>query len=120
MIWHPSLEGRWQTFPGHQQIFMIFIDGIYRLMHSEVSIQTNIGNPEYETVDELVNVVAKLAGKKIKIKHVDEQSVFSNEKINKTGWKAKYKLYDGIKVTYLWIVILSQIHQLITLLIIGD
>ena len=77
-------------------------------MNSEIDKPTNIGNPEYVSVDELVKTVAKVAGKKIRIKHVEgpvgvKSRNFSNLRIYTTGWRAKYPLIKGIKPTYLWI-----------------
>jgi len=84
------------------------VDGIRRLMDSEIDKPTNIGNPEYVSVDELVKTVAKVAGKKIGIKHIDgpvgvKSRNFSNARIYTTGWRAKYPLAKGIKLTYCWI-----------------
>ena len=84
------------------------VDGIRRLMDSEIDKPTNIGNPEYVSVDELVKTVAKVAGKKIRIKHVEgpvgvKSRNFSNARIYTTGWRAKYPLIKGIKLTYCWI-----------------
>ena len=84
------------------------VDGIRRLMDSEIDKPTNIGNPEYVSVDELVKTVAKVAGKKIRIKHVEgpvgvKSRNFSNLRIYTTGWRAKYPLIKGIKLTYCWI-----------------
>ena len=84
------------------------VDGIYRLMQSDLQGPTNIGNPEYISVDELVTTVAKVAGKKIKINHVIgpvgvESRNFSNQKIFRTGWKANFSTEDGIRLTYPWI-----------------
>jgi len=84
------------------------VDGIRRLMDSEIDKPTNIGNPEYVSVDELVKTVAKVAGKKIRIKHVEgpvgvKSRNFSNARIYTTGWRAKYPLAKGIKLTYCWI-----------------
>ena len=45
------------------------VDGIYRLMHSDLEGAVNIGNPEYTTVRELVETVAQVAGKRIEIDH---------------------------------------------------
>jgi nucleoside-diphosphate-sugar epimerase len=83
-------------------------DGIYRLMHSEIEGPVNIGNPEYVSVDELVHIVANVAGKKIHIKHISgpvgvESRNFSNGKIYTTGWIARFKTVDGIRQTYPWI-----------------
>ena len=84
------------------------VDGIYRLMHSDLQGAVNIGCPQYVTVDELVQTVAEVAGKKINIKHIDgpvgvQSRNFSNERIYSTGWQAKHFLKDGIAQNYPWI-----------------
>ena len=84
------------------------VDGIYRLMHSDLIGAVNIGCPEYVTVDELVAVVAEIAGKRIRIKHVDgpvgvHSRNFSNARIESLGWRSQYSLKDGIALTYPWI-----------------
>jgi nucleoside-diphosphate-sugar epimerase len=84
------------------------VDGIYRLMHSDLEGAVNIGCPEYVTVNELVETVAEVSGKNITIKHIDgpvgvQSRNFSNERIYSTGWKAKYFLKDGIAENYPWI-----------------
>lgn len=84
------------------------VDGIYRLMQSDLVGAVNIGCPEYVTVDELVGVVAEAAGKRIHIKHVDgpvgvHSRNFSNARIESLGWRSQYSLKDGIALTYPWI-----------------
>ncbi len=84
------------------------IDGIYRLMQSEIEGPTNIGSPEYVSVNQLVETVTQIAGKKIGIKYVDgpvgvQSRNFSNDKIYKTGWSARFNLREGIALTYPWI-----------------
>ncbi|UCC52695.1 MAG: NAD-dependent epimerase/dehydratase family protein [Anaerolineaceae bacterium] len=84
------------------------VDGIYRLMHSDLQGAVNIGCPEYVTVDELVAAVAEISGKEVNIKHIEgpvgvQSRNFSNERIYSTGWRAKYFLKDGIAETYPWI-----------------
>ena len=84
------------------------VDGIHRLMQSDVDVPVNIGLPEYHTVDELAAVVARVAGKKIEIKHIEgpvgvQSRNFSNDKIYTTGWRARWSLEDGIARTYPWI-----------------
>jgi nucleoside-diphosphate-sugar epimerase len=84
------------------------VDGIYRLMHSDLKGAVNIGCPQYVTVDELVETVAEIAGKKIKVKHIQgpvgvQSRNFSNERIYSIGWKARYYLKDGIAQTYPWV-----------------
>lgn len=84
------------------------VDGIYLLMHSDLEGAANIGCPQYVTVDELVQTVAEVAGKKINIKHIKgpvgvQSRNFSNERIYSLGWKPRFYLKDGIAKTYPWI-----------------
>jgi len=84
------------------------IEGIYKLTHSDLEGPVNIGNPEYVSVDELVECAAAVAGKKIEIKHIDGpvgvlSRNFSNERIYSLGWKAEFPLKVGIEQTYPWI-----------------
>lgn len=84
------------------------VDGIYRLMHSDLHGAVNIGCPQYVTVNELANTVSRVAGKKIMIKHVEgpvgvQSRNFSNERIYSLGWKANVYLEEGIRSTYPWV-----------------
>ncbi len=84
------------------------VDGIYRLMHSDVAGPVNIGSPEYNSVNDLVTTVAQVAGKTIEMHHVDgpvgvQSRNFSNERIYGIGWKPRFRLADGIAATYPWI-----------------
>lgn len=84
------------------------VDGIYRLTHSDLAVPTNIGSPEYVSVDDLVRTVADVAGKRIRIVHVEgpvgvRSRNFSNERIYSTGWRSRYSLRDGIARTYPWV-----------------
>ena len=90
------------------------VDGIYRLTQSDITLPSNIGSPEYVTVDELVSTVAEVAGKRISTKHVDgpvgvRSRNFSNARIYSTGWRSRFSLRDGIARTYPWIE--SQVRQ---------
>jgi GDP-D-mannose 3',5'-epimerase len=84
------------------------IDGIDRLMHSDLKGPVNIGTPEYVSVDELATAVARAAGKQIILRHVDgpvgvQSRNFSNARIYGTGWSPRYPLSEGIALTYRWI-----------------
>jgi nucleoside-diphosphate-sugar epimerase len=84
------------------------VEGIYKLMHSDLEGPANIGCPQYVSVDELVHTVVEASGKKIQIKHIDgpvgvQSRNFSNARIYTTGWQAKYSLKEGIALTYPWI-----------------
>jgi len=84
------------------------VDGIYRLMHSDLEGACNIGCPQYVSVDELVATVAKVAGKTIHIRHVPgpvgvRSRNFSNARIESIGWRARVFLEEGIGLTYPWV-----------------
>ena len=90
------------------------VDGIYRLMHSDLEGPVNIGNPQYVTVDELVRTIIEVAGKHVKIRHVDgpigvQSRNFSNGRIESIGWRARWPLRRGIEATYPWIA--SQVGR---------
>jgi GDP-D-mannose 3',5'-epimerase len=90
------------------------VEGIYKLMHSDLEGPANIGCPQYVSVDELVHTVVEASGKKIQIKHIDgpvgvQSRNFSNARIYSTGWQAKYLLKEGIALTYPWIE--SQVRK---------
>jgi len=84
------------------------VDGIVRLMHSDLENGVNIGRPEYVSVDELVRTIAGVAGKKIKMNHVQgpvgvRARNFTNDRIRSTGWESRFSLREGIARTYPWI-----------------
>ncbi len=84
------------------------VEGIYMLMHSDLTGPVNIGSPQYVTVDELASTISEIAGKEILFKHVSgpvgvQSRNFSNERIYSVGWQARFDLKDGIAQTYPWI-----------------
>lgn len=84
------------------------VDGIVRLTRSDLEGPANIGNPEYVTVDGLVAATAAIAGKRIRIRHVDgpvgvHSRNFSNRRIESLGWRAEWPLQRGLAETYRWI-----------------
>jgi GDP-D-mannose 3', 5'-epimerase len=84
------------------------VDGVFRLMQSDLEGPVTIGSPEYVTVDELVRTVVDVAGKGVKIRHVDgpigvQSRNFSNRRIESLGWRAQWPLRRGIETTYPWI-----------------
>lgn len=90
------------------------VDGIHRLMHSGLEGPVNIGNPEYVSVDELAFAVASIAGKSLRIRHVDgpvgvQSRNFSNARIESIGWKAQWPLVRGLLETYPWVA--AQVAQ---------
>ena len=84
------------------------VDGIYRLMHSDLDGAVNIGCPQYVTVKQLVEVVAEVAGKRVLIKSIPgpvgvQSRNFSNERIYSIGWRSQFDLKEGIRRTYAWV-----------------
>jgi GDP-D-mannose 3',5'-epimerase len=84
------------------------VEGIRALMESNLESPTNMGSPEYITVNDLVATVASVAGKTVRIQYVDgpvgvHSRNFSNERIYTAGWRPRYSLRDGIAETYPWI-----------------
>jgi GDP-D-mannose 3',5'-epimerase len=84
------------------------VEGICRLMQSDLDGPANIGCPEYVTVDQLVATVMEISGKKLQAKHVKgpvgvQSRNFSNARIESTGWRSKVFLKEGIGLTYPWI-----------------
>ena len=84
------------------------VDGILRVMNSELEGPINIGNPEYVSVDELIGIICEVADKSVEIKYVPgpvgvQSRNFSNGRAEQLGWAAKVSTKDGIGRTYPWI-----------------
>jgi nucleoside-diphosphate-sugar epimerase len=84
------------------------VDGIVRLMGSDLEDGVNIGRPEYVSVDELVKAITDVAGKTVHMKHIAGPvgvlaRNFTNARIRSTGWESQFSLRDGIARTYPWI-----------------
>jgi nucleoside-diphosphate-sugar epimerase len=85
-------------------------EGVYRLMQSKIRRPINIGSDRSITINELIDIVAKIAGKKIKktylLKH--PQGVrgrnSDNTLIRKLlKWEPTTPLEEGMRQTYEWI-----------------
>jgi GDP-D-mannose 3',5'-epimerase len=90
------------------------VDGIRKLMSSDLQEPVNLGGSEYVTVDELAQTVVRVSGKKLSLRHTSgpvgvHARNFSNAKILSTGWKQNYSLLDGIKIHYPWVA--SQVAK---------
>lgn len=101
-IWGDGSAVRSYTYVGD------LVDGIVRLMHSELTGPTNIGSPEYVSVRELVSTVSEVSGKGVGIRSVPgpvgvQSRNFSHARIESLGWHAQTSLREGIAVTYRWI-----------------
>ncbi len=84
------------------------VDGIVRLMQSDLEGGVNIGRKEYVSVDQLAETVIKVSGKILTVNHIDgpvgvKARNFTNDRIESIGWKSKIPLEAGIALTYPWI-----------------
>ena len=84
------------------------VDGIVRLMRSDLEVPANIGSPEYVSVRELVDTVIEHSAKHVEVRYIPgpvgvQSRNFSNARIYSLGWRAKTALRDGIGVTYRWV-----------------
>jgi nucleoside-diphosphate-sugar epimerase len=92
------------------------VEGIHRLMRSDFHDPLNLGSDRLVTVNQLVDIVAKIAGKVIQRRHdlTKPQGVrgrnSDNTKLRKVlGWEPEISLEEGLGRTYAWI--LAQISQ---------
>jgi GDP-D-mannose 3', 5'-epimerase len=86
------------------------VEGIYRLMKSDHREPLNLGQDRMITINELVDIVSEIAGKKL-IKRYDltkPQGVrgrnSDNTRLRQTlGWEPQISLEEGLRHTYQWI-----------------
>ena len=86
------------------------VEGIYRLMKSDYQKPINLGQDRLISVDELVDIVTGISGKKITKRHdlTKPQGVrgrnSDNSKLREVlNWEPQVSLEDGLKLTYQWI-----------------
>ena len=104
---------------GEQTRSFLFIDdcieGTTRLLRSDFSGPVNIGSEEMVTINQLVDLVADIAGKRIEKRHISGPlGVRGRNSDNaliqkKLDWAPKSRLRSGLEVTYRWIE--SQIRR---------
>ena len=98
---------------GNQTRSFLYIDecvfATKKLLRSNFQGPLNIGSEEMVTINNLVDLVASIAEKEIKVKHIDgplgvrgrnSDNKLIDEKLN---WSPTMKLADGLKLTYNWI-----------------
>lgn len=84
------------------------LDGIVRLMRSDLEDGVNIGRREYVSVAALVDTIASVAGKTIHPRYIPgpvgvKARNFTNDRIRSIGWESRFPLRDGLARTYAWI-----------------
>lgn len=85
-------------------------EGVLRLMNSDFKEPLNIGSDRLVTINEMVDIIAKIAGKKIDKKHLLDkpQGVRGRNSDNALckkilSWEPKISLEQGLEKTYKWI-----------------
>ena len=85
------------------------VEATYRLVQSDFSGPVNIGSEEMVSINELVDIAAKVSGKKVNKKHIkgplgvrgrNSNNDLIREKLN---WDYTLTLEEGIRKTYNWI-----------------
>jgi nucleoside-diphosphate-sugar epimerase len=86
------------------------VEGIFRLMRSEYHEPLNLGQDRMISINQLVDIVAEIAGKKIYKTHdlSKPQGVRGRNSDNTRlrqvlGWEPMISLEEGLKRTYAWI-----------------
>jgi len=86
------------------------VEGIFRIMQSDYAAPLNLGTDELVTVDQLVDLVADVAGKRILKRHdlSKPQGVRGRNSDNSRlrdvlGWEPKTSIRDGLSATYPWV-----------------
>lgn len=99
---------------GQQTRSFMFIDdcveGIYRLIQSDFREPLNLGTDVMVTIDELAELVASIAGKRVSLRHDTSkpQGVRGRNSDNTLlrevlGWEPAVSLSEGLRPTYAWI-----------------
>jgi len=85
------------------------VEGTTRLLRSDFAGPVNIGSEEMVTINQLVDMVADIAGKKIEKNHIEgPQGVRGRNSDNhlireKLDWAPSQALRTGLETTYAWI-----------------
>jgi GDP-D-mannose 3', 5'-epimerase len=92
------------------------VEGIRRLMESDCPGPLNIGSDEMVTINQLAAIAMRIAGKKLRIRHIDgplgvRGRNSDNRLIAQTlGWAPSAPLDRGMEATYAWIA--AQVEQM--------
>lgn len=85
------------------------LEGTTRLLRSDFQGPVNVGSEEMVTINQLVDIVADIAGKKIEKNHipgpVGVRGRNSDNRLiqERLGWAPSETLRDGLEKTYAWI-----------------
>lgn len=107
--------------PGTQTRSFLYIDecieGMIRLMDSDFTGPVNLGSERMISINNLVLMIAEMAGKSITIKNIDgPRGVMGRNSDNrlireKLDWSPNENLEEGLRNTYQWIVEQINSHR---------
>ena len=85
------------------------IEGIFRLLMSDIHEPVNIGNPDEQTIMDLTKIILRLSNSQSKIVHrplpmddpkIRQPSISTAKKM--LGWLPQVKLEEGLRITVDW------------------
>lgn len=86
------------------------VDGVRRIMDSDIEYPINLGSHELVTINQLVDIVEDIAGVKLERSYkLDAPKGVRGRNSDNTlikqelGWEPSTRLYDGMEKTYAWI-----------------
>ena len=85
------------------------LEGIRKLMQSDVTDILNIGSEEMVTVNELAQLAIDISGKNLSIKNIEGPTGVRGRNSDnhliqeKLEWKPNFSLKKGMEITYKWI-----------------
>lgn len=85
------------------------VEGIIRLMRSGFDRPVNIGSEEMVSINQLVAMVQRVAGKRVRVRHVAGPTGVRGRNSDNAlirevlGWEPRQTLIDGLATTYAWI-----------------
>jgi len=85
------------------------IEGLRRVMDSDVAEPMNVGSAEMTSIDELAMLVMAIAGVDLELQHVDGPQGVRGRRSDNTrirsllDWEPRVSLADGMATTYRWI-----------------
>jgi len=86
------------------------VEGVRRLMESDFAGPVNIGSEEMVTINQLAELIMNIAGKALRIKHIEGplgvRGRNSNNRLirEKLAWAPSRSLREGLEKTYRWIM----------------
>jgi GDP-D-mannose 3',5'-epimerase len=95
------------------------LEGLYRLMESDFRRPLNLGQDRMVTINQLADIIAGIAGVRIRTKHIEGPMGVRGRNSDNTllrqvlGWEPAISLEEGLARTYSWIEsqVRRKLHQ---------